>query len=102
MHNIVELCENIMEHFDNSDAKQNFKAKLKGKHEYAAMAEADIQVCKTELKNYDNWFDGRCFRDYAEFYDIQISEDGKTDRVIDWLEWNVECDDYHWFQRDNV
>jgi hypothetical protein len=38
--------------------------------------------------------------DKQTFYDLELSDAGKTQRVVDWLELNTVCDDWHWFHRE--
>lgn len=99
MSTLCELCEEVMAYFENTNKKVAFKEVLKGKKEFAEMAMHDFQVTKDEMVDQ---YDGRVFRDSARFYDLPLSKAGKTEQVIDWLSWNVECDDYHWFQRNDV
>jgi len=95
---LCELCEAVITECNSKSEKEKFKEKLKGKHKFYEMAMHDLIVAKDEMQDP---CDGRVFRDAARFYDLELSEKGKTDRVIDWLKWNCECDDYHWFDRES-
>ena len=98
---LCELCEAVMALFDNQSNSVMFKEILKGKKEYSEMAMHDIELAQDEMTEAE-WQDGRVFRDGARFYDVELSDAGKTDKVIDWLSYNVVCDDWHWFDKDEA
>jgi hypothetical protein len=91
------LCESMVHKFERAD-KQTFVTKLQHGLDFAEMANYDMVVAAQELEN--EFQDGRVFRNCAEFYDLELSDAGKTQRVVDWLELNTVCDDWHWFHRE--
>ena len=95
---LEEICTAMVHAFERTD-KQTFVAKLQSGLDYADMANYDIVVASQE---YDRVMqDGRVFRDCAAFYNVELAEAGKTGRVISWLTITVDCDDWHWFQRND-
>lgn len=96
IYELEDLCTAMVNAFERAD-KQTFITLLQSGYDYADMANFDIVVGAQELE--DGEYNGRVFRNCATFYNVELSEKGKTQRVIDWLDMNVYCDEYHWFQR---
>lgn len=94
-----DLCEAMVIAFERAD-EQTFIKRLQSGYDYADMANFDMIVAAQELS--DGEYDGRVFRDCATFYNVELSEKGKTQRVKDWLELNVDCDDFLWFQQEDA
>jgi hypothetical protein len=93
------LCEAMVLTFERAD-KQTFIKLLQSGYDYADMANFDMVVAAQELEGGE--YDGRVFRDCATFYDVELNKKGKTQQVADWLELNTVCDEWHWFQREEV
>ncbi len=94
---LIHVCERIID--IKIEKKDKFVNALKATPNYYDAAMHDIDVSHGELDN-EYGYDGRVFRDAGGLYDMTMPEKGKTKRVIEFLEITVECDDYHWFQRD--
>ena len=99
---ITQLCnlyDAMINAFERAD-KQTFITRIQKGYDYSDMANYDMIVASQEMEDSNN--DGRVFRDCATFYDVPLDEKGRTQRVRDWLDLNVACDEYHWFEQDEA